>query len=183
MENNRPHLLLHACCGPCATTALERLIRDYKVSVFFYNPGIYPHAEYVKRKNETERYLLEAFGNQVLFIEKTQRTDFFSDLIQGLESEPEGGKRCRLCFQDRLTETALYAKTNGFDFFCTTLTLSPHKNATLINTLGKEIAQHIGGISYLPSDFKKSDGFRRSIDISKEYHLYRQTYCGCKYSM
>ena len=183
MEIKRPALLLHTCCGPCATTALERLVPDYEVSVFFYNPGIYPFMEYEKRKNETERYILQAVGSQVPFIEKTQPSGYFSVLAQGLEEEPEGGQRCLVCFKDRLTETALYAKANGFAFFCTTLTLSPHKNAALINTLGEEIARQTGGLSYLPSNFKKSDGFRRSIAISKEYDLYRQTYCGCMYSM
>ena len=183
MENKLPRLLLHVCCGPCSTTVLERLVPHYAVSVFFFNPNIAPNAEYDKRKNEAERYIQQTYGSKIPSVAGNADPALFLEAVRGYENEPEGGRRCEICFRLRLQETARYAKENNFDFFCTTLTLSPHKNAKLINTLGEETACRTGGISYLPSDFKKKDGFRRSVELSQKEHLYRQTYCGCVFSI
>ncbi|NLA15418.1 MAG: epoxyqueuosine reductase QueH [Bacteroidales bacterium] len=183
MENKYSRLLLHACCGPCVTTALERLVENHEVSVFFFNPNIYPNEEYVKRKKETQRYVQNTYGLKVPFIEGDSNPNLFFKSVHGYENEPEGGERCSLCFRLRLEETARYAKKNGFSGFCTTLTLSPHKNAKLINQLGEEIASSIRNVTYFPSDFKKKDGFRRSVELAKEQDLYRQTYCGCIFSL
>jgi len=183
MQNDRKKLLLHVCCGPCSTTALERLYPEYDVTVFFYNPNIAPQPEYILRRDESKRYTREVFGTEVLFVEGDFHPDVFLKTVKGLEDEPEGGRRCERCFRLRLEETARYAQENGFTYFCTTLTLSPHKNAILINRIGEELAHKYDGLTYLPSDFKKRNGFGRSVEISKKHELYRQHYCGCVFSM
>jgi epoxyqueuosine reductase len=183
MQNDRKKLLLHVCCGPCSTTALERLYPEYDVTVFFYNPNIAPQTEYILRRDESKRYTLEVFGSDVPFVEGGFHPDVFLQAVKGLEDEPEGGSRCEKCFRLRLEETARYAQENGFTHFCTTLTLSPHKNAERINRIGEELASNYEGLAYLPSDFKKRNGFGRSVDISKKHALYRQHYCGCVFSM
>jgi hypothetical protein len=183
MKNDRKKLLLHVCCGPCSTTALERLFPEYDVTVFFFNPNIAPEREYILRRNEAKRYALEVFGSKVGFEEGAFRPDVFLEAVKGYENEPEGGHRCEICFRLRLEETARYARENGYSHFCTTLTVSPHKNALLINRLGEELARNYEGLNYLPSDFKKRNGFGRSVEISKKHELYRQNYCGCVFSM
>jgi hypothetical protein len=183
MKNDRKKLLLHVCCGPCSTTALERLFPEYDVTVFFFNPNIAPEREYILRRNEAKRYALEVFGSKVGFEEGAFRPDVFLEAVKGYENEPEGGHRCEICFRLRLEETARFAKENGFTHFCTTLTLSPHKNAVLINRIGEELALKYDGLTYLPSDFKKRNGFGRSVEISKKHEMYRQDYCGCVFSM
>lgn len=183
MKKLSPRLLLHTCCGPCSTTALERLFPDYEVTVFFFNPNIAPAGEYTHRRDESRRFTEKAYGNDVPFVERNPGYDFFLNAVKGLENEPEGGTRCEMCFRLRMEGTARYAKENGYSFFCTTLTLSPHKNAVLINRIGFETAEKTGSVVYLPSDFKKQDGFRRSIEIAKDYGMYRQKYCGCLFSV
>ena len=183
MKNDRKKLLLHVCCGPCSTTALERLFPEYDVTVFFFNPNFAPEREYILRRDEAKRYALEVFGSKVGFEEGAFRPDVFLEAVKGYENEPEGGRRCEICFRLRLEETARYARENGYSHFCTTLTVSPHKNALLINRLGEELARNYEGLNYLPSDFKKRNGFGRSVEISKKHELYRQNYCGCVFSM
>lgn len=183
MKNTHLKLLLHVCCGPCSTTVLERLFHNYDITVFFFNPNIGPAEEYELRRDESKRFIEQAYGPDVKFIEGNPDPGLFYHIARGLEKEPEGGRRCQACFRLRLEETARYAQENQFDLFCTTLTVSPHKDAMLINRIGEEAAEKMGSVSYLPSDFKKQNGFRRSVEISKENGLYRQKYCGCVFSM
>ncbi len=171
-------LLLHTCCAPCVTVPIERLGTDFQISCFFYNPNIYPTEEYLKRSAEIQN-LGKKLNTQIIIHQYDSERWF--ELVKGLEDEREGGARCKICFQMRLQETALYAKQQGFDIFTTTLTLSPHKNAMLINQIGAELGkQH--QIEFLAADFKKKDGFKRSIELSDRHDLYRQTYCGCIFS-
>lgn len=174
-------LLLHSCCGPCSTTAITRLAQEYQVTVYYYNPNIYPNDEFIKRQ-ETQKQFLQAYNPNIELIEGEWENDLYENEIRGLEKCKEGGDRCSKCFYLRLKKTAVLAKQQGYDMFATTLTVSPHKNAKLINEIGEKIALEIG-VEYLPSDFKKQDGYLQSIKLSKEYNLYRQNYCGCKYSM
>ena len=172
-------LLLHVCCGPCATHVIDELKKDYDVTLFFYNPNIHPCGEFVKRLGEAQK-VASAFG--VPLVEGGYDVDSWLRSIAGLEEEPEGGRRCTVCFADRLSETALFAKENGFDYFTTTLTISPHKDSEVINRIGSALAgKH--GVCWIHSDFKKKDGFRKSSDMSKKLSLYRQRYCGCFYSV
>lgn len=179
MQNKR-RLLLHSCCGPCSTSVIERLQAIYDITVYYYNPNIEPKEEFNKRlkcqKDYIRNYLLD-----VKLIEGKWENDEFTNCISGLENEPEGGKRCEQCFWLRLEKTAKLAKDMGFDEFATTLSVSPHKNAELINQIGLSLEEKYG-IKYLVSDFKKQDGFLKSINLSKKYNLYRQNYCGCQYS-
>lgn len=180
---NTPKLLLHACCAPCSSYCLEETSRYFDVTVFFYNPNMDCAEEYEKRKTELER-LLSAFspnGKKADFVAAEYEPDEFYRAVEGLEGEPEGGARCEKCFALRLEKTAVYAKENGFDFFTTTLTVSPHKNADKINDLGEKIGEKYG-VKFLHSDFKKRGGFLRSTRLSEEYGLYRQNYCGCVFS-
>ena len=172
-------LLLHSCCAPCSTACLERLKDVFSVTVFYYNPNIDDRAEYEKRKAEQKRLLAETGWAE--FVDCDHDVEAFERLAKGLENEPERGKRCYLCYGLRLEKTAQAAKEYGFPYFATTLTLSPLKNAAWLNELG-EAAGEKYGVSYLPSDFKKRGGLLRSIELSKEYGLYRQNYCGCRFS-
>lgn len=177
-------LLLHSCCGPCSSYVLEYLWDKFALTVLFYNPNIHPREEYEKRKAEQLR-LIEGYrslGRPIAFLDCDYDAAAFSARSRGLESEPEGGLRCRECFALRLENTAQRALADSFDYFGTTLTVSPHKNAALINELGLAL-EHETGVHFLLSDFKKRDGYRRSIALSKEYALYRQDYCGCSYSL
>lgn len=178
---DKPGVLLHSCCGPCSTACIERLTPDYKVTVFYYNPCITDHVEYEKRKNEQVRYLSEIDKNtKIEFIEGDYDIQQYFDLIDGLEDEPEGGERCSVCFAQRLTATAELAVKMKIPFFTTTLTVSPHKNYGIISEIGKNC--EVKGVKFLPIDFKKKAGFQRSIELSKKHNLYRQNYCGCKFS-
>lgn len=176
---SRPKLLLQCCCGPCSSYVLEYLCRHFRVTALFYNPNIYPPEEYEKRLYWFNS-ILEAYG--------VEREDCpydpakFEAIASPLAREPEGGARCTECFRLRLEETACRAAAGGYDYFCTTLTVSPHKDAQRINTLGMEL-ERVYNVRWLPSDFKKRDGYRRSIELSAKYGLYRQNYCGCKYSL
>lgn len=177
--SDAPRLLLHACCGPCASFVLECLAEHFDVTVLFYDPNIRPEAEYEKRLM-TLKQLLERmpFSRPVRLLAPGWRGEEFMSAVKGLEKEPEGGKRCPVCFRLRLMETARMAKEGGYDYFGTTLTVSPHKNAEQINFIGEELAGRTG-VKWLPSDFKKQNGYLRSIELSRQYELYRQAYCGC----
>ncbi len=172
-------LLLHSCCAPCSSACLERLKEKFHVTVLYYNPNIEEDIEYEKRKREQIRFLRETGWAD--FIDCDHDAQAFAAMAKGWENEPERGKRCYLCYGLRLNKTAQVAKEKGFAYFATTLTLSPHKNAVWLNELGEE-AETRYGVKYLPTDFKKKGGYPRSIALSKEYHLYRQDFCGCKYS-
>lgn len=174
----KPTLLLHSCCGPCSSACIERLKDYFKITVIYYNPNIEPLSEYEHRKSEQMRLLKEL---DIAFLDCDYDNGVFRNLTKNLSLEPEGGKRCAVCFGIRLKHTAVVAKENNFDYFGTTLTVSPHKNSQLINKIGEKIGEKIG-IKFLYSDFKKKDGYKRSIELSKEYNLYRQNYCGCLYS-
>ena len=178
----RPRLLLHACCAPCSSYTLEYLAAHFDITVLFYNPNIAPVAEYDFRAAELARYIAEApCGAGVkLRVEPYDPAPFF-EMAKGLEELPEGGERCKKCYRLRLRETARIAAAEGFDYFCTTLSISPHKDAGALNAIGGELAAACG-VPYLFSDFKKKGGYARSIVLSHEYGLYRQNYCGCVYS-
>jgi len=180
----KKRILLHACCAPCSTTAIFSLIDEYDITLCYYNPNIYPIEECEKRKQEIYKLVnavnREGVDVKVLDVENDFET--FEKAVKGFENEKEGGKRCNICFALRLDKVAFLAKENGFDLFATTLTVSPHKNAKLINEIGENISKK-HKIEYLPTDFKKKDGFKKSIELSKKYDLYRQNYCGCKYSI
>ena len=182
-EGANPKLLLHCCCGPCSTSVIERLLEDFDLLIFFYNPNIGEKEEYERRKENLIKYLnLRYEGNSCLtFSEGDYRPEDFHHFGKILSESPEGGVRCGYCFQLRLMESAKVAKEMGCSYFTTTLTVSPMKDAKLINELGKEIGEK-ENISFLIADFKKKGGYDRSIQLSKEFGLYRQDYCGCVYS-
>ena len=175
-------LLLHACCAPCSSYVLEYLYEKYDITVFYYNPNITEREEYIKRIKELERFIKEApFAEGVKLAEGEYEPELFWEMSKGLESEPERGKRCYKCYELRMKETAKYAKENGFDLFTTTLSISPHKNAEWLNEIGLRLSGEYG-IDYMYSNFKKNNGYSRSIELSREYNLYRQNYCGCVFS-
>ena len=177
-------ILLHACCAPCSTTAIFSLAEEYDITLCYYNPNIYPKEECEKRKVEIYK-LVQAVNNEglnVKILDVINDFEIFEKSVKGFENEKEGGLRCNICFALRLDNVAYLAKENGFDCFATTLTVSPHKNAKLINEIGENISKK-HKIEYLSTDFKKKDGFKKSIELSKKYDLYRQNYCGCKYSI
>ncbi len=177
----RPRLLLHACCAPCSSHTLEEVARDFDVTLFFFNPNIAPEEEFRFRERELERFLREAgYGGVAMEVPPYDPAPFY-ELARGLEHVPEGGARCYKCYELRLRETAKAARAGGFDRFTTTLSISPYKNAAWLNEIGIRAGEEVG-VPYLCSDFKKKDGYRRSIELSKEYRLYRQDYCGCEYS-
>lgn len=178
---DRPTLLLHSCCGPCSTACLERLVPFFRVTVFFFNPNITESEEYELRLGEQKRYLREVYGEEIPLVEGRYRSREFFELAEGFQEEREGGARCERCFRYRLKETESVASARGFDYFATTLTVSPHKNCDLVNEIGYE-TQREGGSRFLPSDFKKEGGYQRSVALSAEHNLYRQRYCGCIYS-
>lgn len=178
-----PSLLLQSCCGPCSSYVLEVLSKHFKVTVLYYNPNIYPEEEYSKRLDEQIKIINNMpFENQVELMPCRYDESEFLKAVKGFEAEREGGARCKECFILRLEETARIAKEKGFDFFTTTLSVSPHKNARLLNEIGSGLEEKYG-IKYLLADFKKKEGYKRSIQLSKEYDLYRQEYCGCRYSL
>ena len=181
-SGNVPSLLLHSCCAPCSSYVIEYLSQYFKITVYYYNPNISPKEEYYYRASEQKR-LIEGMPvkNKVDFEEGDYIPDEFYRLCVGLENAPEGGERCKRCFEMRLKKTAELASKENFDYFTTTLTISPLKNAQLINDIGKRLAEKYG-VKYLFSDFKKKEGYKRSIELSKKYGLYRQNYCGCIFS-
>ncbi len=175
-------LLLHSCCAPCSSYVLEYLSKYFKITIFYYNPNIYPQEEFYKRVEEQKRLIAELpTDNKINFIEGKFDSERFYDIAKGLEKEKEGGERCFKCYELRLRETALLAKKKRFDYFTTTLSISPYKNAKKLNEIGINLSQEYN-IQYLFSDFKKKNGYKRSIELSKQYNLYRQDYCGCVFS-
>lgn len=178
-EGKGGKLLLHSCCAPCSSYCLKETAKAFRVTVFYYNPNLDCEAEYVKRKSEQLRFLRET--GYADFLDCDYSPEEFAEAVEGYEQEPEGGARCSRCFRLRLEKTARAAKAGGFDYFGTTLTVSPLKNAALINEIGYEL-QDLYGVKYLPSDFKKRGGYYESVALSKQCGLYRQNYCGCVYS-
>ena len=179
-ENIRPKLLLHACCAPCSSYVLEYLTNYFDITVFFYNPNISPESEYLHRVSEIKRLISEMCPS-VKFIEGRYEPKKFYEMAKGLENEPERGARCVKCYRMRIEESAVIARQNNFDYFTTTLSISPQKDSHVLNSIGKEISE-IYNVPYLYSDFKKKGGYKRSIELSAEFHLYRQNFCGCIYS-
>ena len=181
-QGTLPKLMLHSCCAPCSSYTLEYLSNYFDITVFYFNPNISPEGEFEKRFSEQKR-LIEALPvkNKVKLVKGDYDYSEFLTEIKGLEDAREGGERCFKCYRLRLEKTAQLAKENGFDYFCTTLSISPLKNSQKINEIGIETAEKYG-VSWLPSDFKKREGYKRSIELSREYDLYRQNFCGCVFS-
>ena len=178
----RPTLMLHVCCAVCASYVLEYLHAHFAITVAYYNPNITDDAEYRYRYSELRRYVAEAgLSDDIRFVEAEYDPERFFALAKGREEEREGGSRCELCFYERLSYTARLAKEGGYDYFATTLTISPLKNVAVLNAVGERVAAETGA-TYLPTDFKKKEGYKRSIELSRQYSLYRQNYCGCVYS-
>ena len=182
----KPALLLHSCCGPCCTSVVEDLIHSYAVTVYFYNPNITDPSEYEKRIESQKKYI-EQFNSRLnrpdtlAFIEGAYEPERFFDEVKGFEKEPEGGERCKICFRMRLEKTAETASIMGFDCFAATLSVSPHKSCETIGGLGRDISMRYS-VGFIDRDFKKDGGYQRSIELSKQYSLYRQDYCGCEFS-
>lgn len=178
----RPKLLLHACCAPCSSYVLEYLSQYFDITLYFYNPNISPEEEYKFRADElirlAEEMLLET---DISVITEKYNSDEFYNAVRGMEDQPEGASRCKICYRLRLEKSAEYAKNNGFDYFTTTLSISPYKNSVWLNEIGAELSKKYG-VEYLTSDFKKKNGYKRSCELSLQYGLYRQDYCGCEFS-
>ena len=179
-EGIRPKLLLHVCCAPCSSYCMEYLTKYFDITLLFYNPNMDSAEEYDKRKDELLRLIKEA-GFPVKAVIRDYEPEVFYESVKGHESDPEGGERCFICYELRMREAAEFAAEGGYDFFTTSLSISPYKNAEKINEIGERLAQKYG-VRHLVSDFKKRDGYKRSIELSEQYHLYRQDYCGCVYS-
>ena len=177
-----PSLLLHSCCAPCSSYCLEYLSQYFKITVLYYNPNLFPAGEYERRVSEQKK-LVSALPTKypITLVEMKGEPEEFYSAVKGLEHIREGGERCFACFRLRLERAARYAKENGFDFFTTTLTISPLKNAQKLNEIGEAVGEKFG-VRHLPSDFKKKNGYKRSVELSKVYGLYRQDYCGCVFS-
>ena len=181
-ENDPPKLLLHSCCAPCSSYVLEYLSNYFSITVLYYNPNIFPEEEYNKRIEEQKRLISELPAkNKISFAEIGWESEKFYAAVKGVENIPEGGERCFRCYRLRLEEAARLARDGGFDYFTTTLTISPMKNAAKLNEIGNELAE-IYGVKHLPSDFKKNGGYQRSVELSHQYNMYRQDYCGCVFS-
>lgn len=188
--DKKPSLLLHACCAPCSSYVLEYLSEHFNITIFYYNPNIYPKEEYERRLNELKNFLNEfplALKNKVNLVQESYFPKEFYDAINvqnqsELANEAEKGERCRRCYEFRLKKAYEFARKNSFDYFCTTLSISPFKDAEKLNFIGEELQKNAESPKWLPSDFKKNGGFKRSLELSAEYGLYRQQYCGCVYS-
>ena len=175
-------ILLHSCCAPCSSYVISFLSNYFDITILYYNPNIYPQEEYIKRKQEQIKLIKELnTKNKLVFLDCDYENDTYNNLIKGYEGCPEGKERCQICFNLRLERTAQLAKLHNYDYFCSTLTVSPHKNSKVINEIGEKISK-IYNINWLYSDFKKNEGFKQSIELSKKYNLYRQDYCGCIFS-
>lgn len=182
-EERVPSLLLHSCCAPCSSYVLEYLGQYFNITVFYYNPNIFPESEYTKRILEQQTLIGQMrVKYSVSFIAGSYDKNRFYEMAKGLEHVKEGGERCLKCYELRLRESAWIAKSGGFDYFTTTLSISPMKNAARLNEIGLRLQEEYG-VNYLISDFKKKNGYKRSIELSKEYGLYRQDYCGCEFSV
>ncbi|MGN0975436.1 MAG: epoxyqueuosine reductase QueH [Gemmiger sp.] len=180
-EGQRPPLLLHACCAPCSSAVLERLAGHFALTILYYNPNIYPAAEYHRREQELERFVADAGYAGIPVVELPYRPQEFYDAVKGLENEPERGARCTVCYRMRLEQAARYAAGHGFGWFTTTLSISPVKDPVRLNEIGCALAAQYG-LHYLQSEFRKKDGYKRSLALSAQYGLYRQDYCGCEFS-
>lgn len=194
LKDEKPRLLLHACCAPCSSRVLELLANKFQITIFYYNPNIYPKTEYQRRLDELKKFLVEfppSIENKFSIVEETYNPeDFFKATnVQNeieLQTEKEKGERCRRCYLFRMTKAFNFAKENNFDYFTTTLSISPFKDSEKINTIGFNLEKNLNesdNLHYLPADFKKNNGFLRSIELSKEFNLYRQDYCGCIFSL
>ena len=181
LGDTRPRLLLHACCGPCSSAVLERLCRYFDITVLYYNPNTWPAEEYHRRGEELERFVAAAHPLGVTVVEDRYDPQEFYSAVAGLENEPERGSRCTVCYRLRLEQAARYAADHSFDWYCTTLSISPMKDPVRLNELGTELGRQYG-VPFLPSEFRKKDGYKRSLQLSAEYGLYRQDYCGCVFS-
>lgn len=181
-SGEKPKLLLHSCCAPCSSSVLEFLIGKFDITLYFYNPNISTEEEYKKRLSELQRFVFDSHKeNDIKIVDAGYTPDDFYSCAEGLENEKERGKRCMECYFLRLSKTHDYASENGFDMFCTTLSVSPHKDAVALNRIGEKLSEK-SSVKWLYSDFKKKDGYKRSIELSKLYGLYRQNFCGCIYS-
>ena len=177
-----PTLFLHSCCAPCSSYVLEYLSQYFSITVFYYNPNISPKEEYEARTEEVQRLIRELPAvHPIRFVEGKYDPECYYEAVRGHEKDPEGGERCGICFEMRLREAAKLAAEGGYDWFTTTLTISPLKNAGRLNTIGQAMGEEYH-VAFLPSDFKKKEGYKRSIELSAQYHLYRQNYCGCVFS-
>lgn len=180
--NYTPKLLLHSCCAPCSSYVIQTLTKYFDITILYYNPNIEPYDEYLKRKEEEIRFIKDYPNiNKLDIMDCDYDNQKFHDIAKGLETAKEGGARCHKCYYLRLEKTALLAKENGYDYFGTTLTVSPYKNSEVLNKIGSELENKLN-INFLYSDFKKKEGYKKSIELSKKYNLYRQNYCGCIYS-
>ena len=178
----KPRLLLHACCAPCSSAVLARLREHFSITILYYNPNIYPPQEYRRRETELERFLQDAGMAGIPLVEDSYDPAEFYNAVKGLEAEPERGGRCTVCYRLRMERAAAYAKAHGFDWFTTTLSISPVNDPVRINEIGKELEAEYG-VRHLPSEFRKKNGYKRSLELSAEYGLYRQDYCGCEFSV
>lgn len=182
VQNKVPKLLIHSCCAPCSSYVLEYLSQYFEITVYFYNPNIYPPLEYIRRVEEQDRLIQEMnFVHPVTLQTGAYEPQEFYRIVEGLEKEPEGGIRCFHCYELRLQEAAKIAQAGRYDYFTTTLSISPLKNADKLNEIGEKLGREYR-VAYLPSDFKKKNGYKRSVELSKEHDLYRQDYCGCVFS-
>jgi len=181
LDGTRPRLLLHACCGPCSSAVLEQLCQYFEITVLYYNPNTWPAEEYYRRGEELKKFVAAAHPLGVTVVEDHYDPQEFYTAVQGLENEPERGERCTVCYHMRLERAAQYARAHGFNWFTTTLSISPVKDPVRLNTIGCELAQQYG-LNYLQSECRKKDGYKRSLALSAEYGLYRQDYCGCIFS-
>ena len=181
IEGKKPRLLLHVCCAPCSSYVLTYLCDYFDITILYYNPNISPYEEYEKRLNEAKRLIKELNKDNIHIMECDYDNEKFEEIAKGLEDAPEGGIRCRKCYKLRIEQAAKFAKENNFDYFTTTLTISPLKNSQVLNEIGRELEEKYN-IKYLYSDFKKREGYKTSIILSKKYNLYRQNFCGCIYS-
>lgn len=185
--NGNKTLLLHSCCGPCSTAVITRLKEHFDITVFFYNPCLYPNSEYEKRLNEQIKFInqlnKEENRNIKIVIPEYKPESFYESVksVENYNKLPEGGVRCYECYKDRLKQTAVFAKQNGFDYFCTTLSVSPYKHSSWLNEIGLKLQAELA-VNYLVADFKKKEGYKLSQTLSRKYDLYRQKYCGCVYS-
>ena len=182
-QNSVPKLMLQACCAPCSSYVLEILSNYFQITIVYYNPNIYPYEEYIKRLDEVKKLIKlikSRYPIDILEVEYDKAA--FDDISKGLEFEPEGGARCHKCYYLRMEKVALLAKKNNYDYFTTTLSISPYKNAEVLNNIGAFLENKYN-IKYLYADFKKKEGYKRSIELSKKYNLYRQEYCGCEFSI
>lgn len=182
LQNKTPKLLLHACCAPCSSYVLEYLSKYFEITIYYYNPNIYPETEYQRRMNELKKFIENYKSiNKINLIEENYNTDEYYKSVKGLEKLGEKSERCYKCYEFRMRKACVYSKDNNYDYFTTTLSISPYKNSDWINEIGKNLEDEYN-IKYLYADFKKKNGYKRSLELSKEYKLYRQDYCGCVYS-